>query len=62
MPSDLRVAKGVVPVAGLGTRFAPAAKATPKEMLPVADEPAKGGPDVGPDVRAWLADDVERGR
>jgi UTP--glucose-1-phosphate uridylyltransferase len=34
------VAKAVVPVAGLGTRFLPATKATPKEMLPVVDKPA----------------------
>ncbi|MEE6273156.1 UTP--glucose-1-phosphate uridylyltransferase GalU [Georgenia wangjunii] len=35
-----RVRKAVVPVAGLGTRFLPATKATPKEMLPVVDKPA----------------------
>jgi UTP--glucose-1-phosphate uridylyltransferase len=35
-----RVRKAVVPVAGLGTRFAPATKAIPKEMLPVVDRPA----------------------
>lgn len=34
------VRKAVVPVAGLGTRFLPATKATPKEMLPVVDKPA----------------------
>jgi UTP--glucose-1-phosphate uridylyltransferase len=34
------VSKAVVPVAGLGTRFLPATKATPKEMLPVVDKPA----------------------
>ena len=34
------VRKAVVPVAGLGTRFAPATKAIPKEMLPVVDRPA----------------------
>ena len=32
--------KAVVPAAGLGTRFLPATKATPKEMLPVVDRPA----------------------
>lgn len=32
--------KAVVPAAGLGTRFLPATKATPKEMLPVVDKPA----------------------
>ncbi|MEE6288613.1 UTP--glucose-1-phosphate uridylyltransferase GalU [Georgenia sp. MJ173] len=35
-----RVRKAVVPVAGLGTRFIPATKAIPKEMLPVVDRPA----------------------
>jgi UTP--glucose-1-phosphate uridylyltransferase len=34
------VTKAVVPVAGLGTRFLPATKAVPKEMLPVIDTPA----------------------
>ncbi len=34
------VTKAVIPVAGLGTRFVPATKATPKEMLPVVDKPA----------------------
>ena len=35
-----RLTKAVIPVAGLGTRFLPATKATPKEMLPVVDKPA----------------------
>ncbi|GAA3372467.1 UTP--glucose-1-phosphate uridylyltransferase GalU [Streptomyces sannanensis] len=35
-----RISKAVVPAAGLGTRFLPATKATPKEMLPVVDKPA----------------------
>lgn len=35
-----RIRKAVVPAAGLGTRFLPATKATPKEMLPVVDKPA----------------------
>ncbi len=34
-----RVKKAVFPVAGLGTRFLPATKASPKEMLPVVDKP-----------------------
>ncbi|WBU37910.1 UTP--glucose-1-phosphate uridylyltransferase GalU [Homoserinibacter sp. YIM 151385] len=34
------VTKAVVPAAGLGTRFLPATKAMPKEMLPVVDKPA----------------------
>ncbi|MBP2215792.1 UTP--glucose-1-phosphate uridylyltransferase GalU [Arthrobacter sp. CAN_C5] len=35
-----RVNKAVIPAAGLGTRFLPATKAMPKEMLPVVDKPA----------------------
>ncbi len=35
-----RLRKAVIPAAGLGTRFLPATKATPKEMLPVIDKPA----------------------
>src|SRR3954451_18850787 len=35
-----RGAKGVIPAAGRGHRFFAAAKATPKEMLPVVDKPA----------------------
>ena len=34
-----RVRKAVLPVAGLGTRFLPATKAIPKEMLPIVDKP-----------------------
>ena len=34
-----RVRKAVFPAAGLGTRFLPATKAQPKEMLPVVDKP-----------------------
>jgi UTP--glucose-1-phosphate uridylyltransferase len=35
----LKVTKAVFPVAGLGTRFLPATKASPKEMLPIVDKP-----------------------
>jgi UTP--glucose-1-phosphate uridylyltransferase len=35
----LKVRKAIFPVAGLGTRFLPATKASPKEMLPVVDKP-----------------------
>ena len=35
----MRIHKAVLPVAGLGTRFLPATKAQPKEMLPVVDKP-----------------------
>jgi UTP--glucose-1-phosphate uridylyltransferase len=34
------VKKAVIPAAGLGTRFLPASKASPKEMLPLVDKPA----------------------
>ena len=34
------ITKAVIPAAGLGTRFLPATKAIPKEMLPVVDKPA----------------------
>lgn len=40
MSNQGAVRKAVIPVAGLGTRFLPATKATPKEMLPVVDKPA----------------------
>lgn len=39
MPKKQQVRKGVITVAGLGTRFLPATKAMPKEMLPVLDKP-----------------------
>src|SRR3954447_3487051 len=35
-----RARKAVIPAAGLGTRFLPATKAVPKELLPVVDIPA----------------------
>lgn len=38
-PMNKTVKKAVFPVAGLGTRFLPATKANPKEMLPVVDKP-----------------------
>lgn len=41
MASEHRnVTKAVIPAAGLGTRFLPATKAMPKEMLPIVDKPA----------------------
>lgn len=40
MTKSNRVTKAVIPAAGLGTRFLPATKAMPKEMLPVVDQPA----------------------
>ena len=36
----MRIRKAVIPAAGLGTRFLPATKAQPKEMLPIVDKPA----------------------
>lgn len=33
------ITKAVIPAAGLGTRFLPATKACPKEMLPIVDKP-----------------------
>ena len=35
-----KITKAIIPVAGLGTRFLPATKAQPKEMLPIVDNPA----------------------
>lgn len=35
----MKVSKAIIPAAGLGTRFLPATKAQPKEMLPVVDKP-----------------------
>jgi UTP--glucose-1-phosphate uridylyltransferase len=43
MPSrsdEMRVRKAVIPVAGLGTRFLPATKTVPKELLPIVDIPS----------------------
>jgi UTP--glucose-1-phosphate uridylyltransferase len=39
MPSSARLRKAVFPVAGLGSRFLPVTKASPKEMLPIVDKP-----------------------
>ena len=39
-PSTRAARKAVIPVAGMGTRFLPATKAVPKELLPVVDRPA----------------------
>ena len=36
----MKVRKAIIPAAGLGTRFLPATKAQPKEMLPIVDKPA----------------------
>jgi UTP--glucose-1-phosphate uridylyltransferase len=38
--STTKVRKAVIPAAGVGTRFLPATKSSPKEMLPVVDKPA----------------------
>ncbi len=39
MTTSRQVLTAVFPVAGLGTRFLPATKASPKEMLPIVDKP-----------------------
>ncbi|MFZ2882748.1 MAG: sugar phosphate nucleotidyltransferase, partial [Candidatus Moraniibacteriota bacterium] len=36
----MKIRKAILPVAGFGTRFLPATKAQPKEMLPVLNKPA----------------------
>lgn len=36
---ELKIRKAVIPAAGMGTRFLPATKAQPKEMLPIVDKP-----------------------
>ena len=35
----MKVRRAIIPAAGLGTRFLPATKAQPKEMLPILDKP-----------------------
>ncbi|WP_346353511.1 UTP--glucose-1-phosphate uridylyltransferase GalU [Azotosporobacter soli] len=40
MIKNKQVRKAIIPAAGLGTRFLPATKAQPKEMLPIVDKPA----------------------
>ena len=39
MEENKQIRKGVIPVAGLGTRMLPATKAVPKELLPILDKP-----------------------
>ena len=39
MSTIKKVRKAVIPAAGFGTRFLPATKAQPKEMLPIVDKP-----------------------
>lgn len=39
MTTKPKITKGVIAIAGFGTRFLPATKATPKEMLPIIDKP-----------------------
>ena len=51
----MRIKKAVFPVAGLGTRFLPATKAMPKEMLPVVDKPI-----IQYAVEEALASDIEQ--
>ena len=35
----MKIRKAVLPVAGIGTRFLPATKVVPKELLPIVDKP-----------------------
>lgn len=64
------VTKAVFPVAGLGTRFVPATKASPKEILVLVDKPliqyaieeaqasvdlGECHPEVGADFRQWMS-------
>ncbi|MCB2262285.1 MAG: UTP--glucose-1-phosphate uridylyltransferase GalU [Candidatus Thiosymbion ectosymbiont of Robbea hypermnestra] len=54
-----KIRKAVFPVAGLGTRFLPATKASPKEMLPVVDKPliqyaAEEAEDAGVDQLVFI--------
>ena len=49
-----RIRKAVIPAAGFGTRFLPATKATPKEMLPIVDKPT-----IQYIVEEALASDIE---
>ena len=39
MGENMKIRKAIIPAAGLGTRFLPATKALPKEMLPIVDKP-----------------------
>src|SRR6185436_11803258 len=39
MNNPKKVRKAIIPAAGFGTRFLPATKAQPKEMLPIVDKP-----------------------
>jgi UTP--glucose-1-phosphate uridylyltransferase len=48
----MKITKAVYPVAGLGTRFLPATKASPKEMLPIVDKPL---------IKYAVAEDVAAG-
>jgi len=41
--STTKIRKAVFPVAGFGTRFLPATKAMPKELLPIVDKPSRRG-------------------
>jgi UTP--glucose-1-phosphate uridylyltransferase len=39
----MKIRKAIIPAAGLGTRFLPATKALPKEMLPIVEEAKAAG-------------------
>jgi UTP--glucose-1-phosphate uridylyltransferase len=60
-----RVRKAVFPVAGMGTRFLPATKASPKEMLPVVDKPliqyaVEEAVDAGADTLIFITSRTKR--
>ena len=49
-----KVKKAVFPVAGFGTRFLPATKAMPKELLPIVDKPLIQYTVVGDIAFSWV--------
>jgi UTP--glucose-1-phosphate uridylyltransferase len=62
---DRKIRKAVFPVAGLGTRFLPATKANPKEMMPIVDKPliqyaAEEAVSAGIDVLVFITGRAKR--
>jgi UTP--glucose-1-phosphate uridylyltransferase len=60
-----KIRKAVLPVAGLGTRFLPATKASPKEMLPIVDKPliqyaVEEAVDAGAEVLVFITSRTKR--
>ena len=56
------VKKAVFPVGGMGTRFLPATKASPKEMLPVVDKPLIQSEDLVTPRAVWQSSNWRMGR